>query len=333
MGNVLILETDVESLKFLKTLPKYCDYNFIFTSNPGDAVNKIDSEDILVFVLPFEMKNYNVFDILFTVSLSNKKPLCILSSNADNIKELLFCLNSYSVFKLVMKPFLNIIDIKDAISDAIEFREKYGIISEDVVEKMLFLSKEVSYWEKHNKMIDLNYLRCYQDIYMKNRFYQNDKYTISKEDIFILNMFLQDIHGSFIDYTTRVDNKLFDIIFNIQQELNSSPFSKGKINISKEVLKLDFYKEKLILSLIVIWKYIYHSTNEFEVNIDISYENNYIVIKAKVKNEDLIKEKVLILKKETEYILSKLADEVSIGNDKSILFSAILLKLKESNEE
>ncbi len=325
MDNILVLETEAESLKFLKTLPKYCNYNFIFSDSPGDAIDKIDELNIGVFVLPFEMKNYDAFDILFTASLAERKPLCILTSNATDMKNLLFCLNSYSVFKLVIKPFQNIIDMKKAIEEAVEFRHKYGIISDDVIVKMISESKEVSYWEKHNKMMDLNYLKCYQDIYFQNRFLDNK--TLTSEEMMTVNMFIQDIHSSFIYYTTRVDNTLFDIIFNINHKLNSDTFSKGKIKFQKEVLNKNFDKNKFILTLIVLCAYIHYSSNAYELYMTIKEENGYVVIKSGVKSAEVIESIAKLLKKETDYLLGKLCEEHVVGSDKSILFGAGLIKI------
>ena len=70
MANVLILETNQDDMKFLKTLPQYSDENYFFTDNPAEALDRIDEDSIDIFVLPYEMEYFSCNDILATANLT-----------------------------------------------------------------------------------------------------------------------------------------------------------------------------------------------------------------------------------------------------------------------
>lgn len=341
MDNVLILEKNPSDMKFLKTLQKYSDYNYYFIEEPGSALEMIEEKNIDVFVCPYELKGYNAEDILMTVNLMMNHPLCILTSVADRIPELLNCLNSNSVFRMVIKPFMNILDIKSAIDDAVKRRASVGVRGDDFLFSIIGDSKETDFWENHDRIIDYRYLKLFLGMYTgavlskKVKDENNDKVKDENNDnesiknnneSFLVEMFLQDVWDGYM--RTCVLNK--PLLGRLNDMFNGIGSYDGKdylgLTITEDVRKKSNDRSDLILAILIFREYLRHSLTEYNGDIRVMSDNGWILVKLSIVSEGTSIPEDDFIKKEAERLLSLFCYKYSLGTGESAYTGAAILK-------
>lgn len=332
MDNVLILEKNPSDMKFLKTLQKYSDYNYYFIEEPGSALDMIDEKNIDVFVCPYELKGYNTEDILMTVNLMTNHPLCVLTTNAEKIPELLNCLNSYSVFRMVIKPFMNILDIKSAIDDAVNRRASVGARGDDFLSSIIDDSKETDFWKNHDRMIDYRYLKLFLGIYTGAVLVNNNKDDSIKEniknnnEIFLVEMFLQDVWDGYMK--TCVLNP--PLLGRLNGMFNGEGSTDGKdylgLNISTDTKKKYNKRSDLILAILIFREYLRHSLTEYSGDIKVMSDNGWILVKLSIVSEGGTILEDDFIKKEVEKLLSLFCYKYSLGTGESAYTGAAIIK-------
>ena len=332
MDNVLILEKNPSDMKFLKTLQKYSDYNYYFIEEPGSALKMIEEKNIDVFVCPYELKGYNTEDILMTVNLMTNHPLCVLTSIAERIPELLNCLNSYSVFRMVIKPFMNILDIKSAIDDAVNRRASVGARGDDFLFSIIGDSKETDFWENHDRMIDYRYLKLFLGIYngavigKKNKDGSIKENIKNNNEIFLVEMFLQDVWDGYMK--TCVLNP--PVLGRLNGMFNGEGSTDGKdylgLNISTDVRKKYNRRSDLILAILIFREYLRHSLTEYNGDIRVMSDNGWILVKLSIVSEGNSIPEDDFIKREVEKLLSFFCYKYSLGTGESAYTGAAILK-------
>ncbi|MBP7059069.1 MAG: hypothetical protein KBA87_01420 [Lachnospiraceae bacterium] len=332
MDNVLILEKNPSDMKFLKTLQKYSDYNYYFIEEPGSALKMIEEKNIDVFVCPYELKGYNTEDILMTVNLMTNHPLCVLTSIAERIPELLNCLNSYSVFRMVIKPFMNILDIKSAIDDAVNRRASVGARGDDFLFSIIGDSKETDFWENHDRMIDYRYLKLFLGIYngavigKKNKDGSIKENIKNNNEIFLVEMFLQDVWDGYMK--TCVLNP--PVLGRLNGMFNGEGSTDGKdylgLNISTDVRKKYNRRSDLILAILIFREYLRHSLTEYNGDIRVMSDNGWILVKLSIVSEGNSIPEDDFIKREVEKLLSLFCYKYSLGTGESAYTGAAILK-------
>ena len=334
MGNVLILETNDQDMKFLKTLPKFSDHEFVFTNDPSDALMQIQVGNIDVFVCPYEMESFSADDILMTANMIPSRPLCILTSDASNIPGLLACLNNYSVFKMVVKPFQNVLDLKDNIDEAFEMRNKFGLKSDDMILGLIGDSKERAFWEHHDKMIDYRFLQLFSGAYTGYRIHdvlraQED----SKEghEKFVITMLIKNICDSLLKFTAGNANSFSEIMTDINAKYSRERSRYSAVKVDEDVYKKEGEKYELVFVLLTLLEYCKQAFTEFrsEINVKSDDECFYITHIIKIAN-DPVKE-FDVIHKEVLYVLSRVCEKSSINKNGNTLGVSAVLKINGEN--
>ena len=330
MGKVIILEPNASDMKFLMTLPKYCDYEFVFTANPSEAITEIQTGEVDVFVCPYEMKDFSAEDLLMTANMTLSRPLCILTSDASDIPNLLLCLNNYSVFKLVVKPFQNILDIKTNIEEAFDKRNKYGLKSEDDILGLIGDSKESAFWESHDRMIDFRFLKIYAGAYTGFKLPEllsSDETSEEGHIKFALNQYIKDVGDSFMRYSAGEALNFKEFVSRINDKYSRNRDSFIGIRASEEVIEESDSRFDLMLLVLILAEYTRHIFNDYSTEVSVTADKGYYYIRTKTRTVDGPLKEVEALKKETSYILSHIADKYSLGNKDNEYQNAAILKI------
>lgn len=332
MDNVLVLEKNPSDMKFLKTLTKYSDYNYFFIDEPGSALEMIEDKNIDVFVCPYEINGYNAGDILMTANLMDNHPLCILTSLANDIPGLLNCLNTYSVFRMVIKPFMNILDIKSSIDDAVKRRAAVGAKGDDLLFSIMGESKETDFWENHDRMIEYRYLKLFLGMYVGASFdKENDSNDIrekikSNSESFLVEMLLQDIWDGYMK--TCVLNT--PLLGRLNDMFNGADSVDGKdylgLNIPNDIREKYNTRADLILVILIFREYLRHSLTEYNGDIRVMSDNGWILVKLSMVSEGTSIPEDAFVKKEAEKLLSMFCYKYSLGTGQSAYTGAAIIK-------
>ena len=259
-------------------------------------------------------------------------PLCVLTSIAERIPELLNCLNSYSVFRMVIKPFMNILDIKSAIDDAVNRRASVGARGDDFLFSIIGDSKETDFWENHDRMIDYRYLKLFLGIYngavigKKNKDGSIKENIKNNNEIFLVEMFLQDVWDGYMK--TCVLNP--PVLGRLNGMFNGEGSTDGKdylgLNISTDVRKKYNRRSDLILAILIFREYLRHSLTEYNGDIRVMSDNGWILVKLSIVSEGNSIPEDDFIKREVEKLLSLFCYKYSLGTGESAYTGAAILK-------
>ena len=318
MANVLILETNQDDMKFLKTLPQYSDENYFFTDNPAEALDRIDEDSIDIFVLPYEMEYFSCNDILGTANLTAERPLCIVSTHADDIKGLIHCLNTNSVFNVVIKPFQNILDLTESINRAVIKRKKFGLKSDDMILGLIGESKETAFWEHHDMNIDYRYLRLFVGIYLGNRLHDylesidmDSGEGDSTNPGFSVSMFIHDTCNSFMRSCALNNGDFRFFLKSMDYKYNSEGLA---VNCDQDSYDLCQGNFKLMFTVIVFAEYCKYMYKDSASKIIIRAKDGvlYVMLKTLSKKNALDKESRDLLNRELSHILKTVTRNFAI---------------------
>jgi hypothetical protein len=276
------------------------------------------------------MKDFSAEDVLMTANMTMSRPLCILTSDATDIPNLLLCLNNYSVFKLVVKPFQNILDIKSNIDEAFDKRNRLGLKSEDDILGLIGDSKETAFWEEHDKMIDFRFLKVFSGAYTGFRMPDSIKAEDGSEEAnlrFVLNQYIKDIGDSFMRFSAGEALDLRDYVTRLNDKYSRGRDSYIKIRVTDEVLETSQQRFDLMILILIFAEYTRHVFNDFSTEIAVSSDKGYYYVRSVTRSvEGLLKEADL-LKKETDFILSHLCEKFVFGGQENGYSNAAIMKI------
>jgi len=330
MGKVLILETNSQDMKFLMTLPKYCEYEFDFTTDPSYALTEIQLGEVDVFVCPYEMEVFSADDILMTANMIPSRPLCILTSDGSNIPGLLSCINNFSVFKLVVKPFQNILDLKEFIQEAYDKRTKYGLQSDDLILGLIGDSKERAFWEHHDKILDFRMLKIISGAYSGFRYHdllRAEDTTEEGKSVFVVSQFLKDSADELFRYTVGLGESFDKVVYDINEKATRDRTKYYVIRCSNDVYENVHDRSDITFILLMIYTFFKHCYGSFYVESDIKCEKGFIFIKTTGRKLEQKVDEYSLLKKEISYILSRISEKYSITDGADTCNIACIVKI------
>ena len=330
MGKVLVLETNPQDMKFLMTLPKYCEYEFDFTSDPSYALTEIQLGEVDIFVCPYEMEVFKAEDILLTANMIPSRPLCILTSDGTNIPGLLSCVNNYSVFKLVVKPFQNILDLKEYIKDAYTKRTKFGLQSDDLILGLIGDSKERAFWEHHDRILDFRLLKIISGAYSGFRYHDKlrlDETSEEGRNLFAVTQFVKDSADELFKYTVGLGESFDKVVSLINEKSTRSRSNYFGVRCSNEVYENMVDRADVLFVLVMLHTFFKHSYNMYTCECDVTCDKGYFFIKIKATRLEGKSKEYELFKSEASFILSKITDKYTLNDGADSANIACIVKI------
>ena len=148
MKSVVIFEDNPRDMRELRTLSEYVDDQLVFVTKPEEALAEVSNLFPDVMICPFETSYGTSYDLIEAIAYGFPMTRIILTSNYDNIPPLLECINKYQIFRTVVKPFMNLRDVVEALQDA--FQDESGLMIDPMQSNLKdsLLSSDIStYWE------------------------------------------------------------------------------------------------------------------------------------------------------------------------------------------
>lgn len=284
MKSVVIFEDNPRDMRELRTLSEYVDDQLVFVTKPEEALAEVSNLFPDVMICPFETSYGTSYDLIEAIAYGFPMTRIILTSNYDNIPPLLECINKYQIFRTVVKPFMNLRDVVEALQDA--FQDESGLMIDPMQSNLKdsLLSSDIStYWENHDRRLDWDLMKTYNSIRrgilsmnpetpMQDENFYQELFSIFMSDYILNPKPFPEFRENFLEKISRDNNRRFRI----------RP-------ISDELLESDSLNDtKLFFTIYFFYIYLKNCITPFEAEVSIQEKDHYLLVRVHVFGFDLV---------------------------------------------